>query len=86
MEEEKFIKKFKFYVNSYDDFSPIEYQITFGNSVNKTLDAYIRTKIYLKSSILGNINIKQKKIFVMEESGAYLFSIQTIKERIILVI
>ena len=42
MEEEKFIKKFKFYVNSYDDFSPIEYQITFGNSVNKILDAYIQ--------------------------------------------
>ena len=42
MEEEKFIKKIKFYVNSYDDFSPIEYQITFGNSVNKTLDAYIQ--------------------------------------------
>ena len=44
MEEEKFIKKFKFYVNSYDDFSPIEYQITFGNSVNKTLDAW---KVYV---------------------------------------
>jgi len=43
MEEEKLIKKIKLYINSYIDFPLVEYQVTFGNPVNATLDAYIQT-------------------------------------------
>lgn len=43
MEEEKLIKKIKLYINSYIDFPLVEYQVTFGNPVDATLDAYIQT-------------------------------------------
>ena len=43
MEEKKLIKKIKLYINSYIDFPLIEYQVTFGNPVDETLDAYVQT-------------------------------------------